>query len=96
MTDPLTLLAALRRPCLLIRAAKFGLTDYRRDRDLARLTQSTTLPSPRRAVSLLMSEEHRLEETRRSGDATYSVARHIEVLVALMAEARLMPQPAVA
>ena len=96
MTDPLTLLAALRRPCLLIRAAKFGLTDYRRDRDLARLTQSATLPSPLRAVSMLMSEEHRLEETRRSGDATYSVARHIEVLIALMAEARLMPQPAIA
>ena len=96
MTDPLTLLAALRRPCLLIRAAKFGLNDYRRDRDLRRLTQSATLPSPGRAVGLLMSEENRLEETRRSGDATYSVARHIEVLIALMAEARLMPQPAIA
>ena len=96
MTDPLTLLAALRRPCLLIRAAKFGLNDYRRDRDLRRLTQSATLPSPGRAVGLLMSEENRLEETRRSGDATYSVARHIEVLVALMAEARLMPHPAIA
>jgi len=92
MTDALTLLAALRRPCLLIRAAKFGLADYRRDRDLRRLTQSSSLPSPGRAVNLLISEENRLEETRRTGDATYSVARHIEVLVALMAEARLMPQ----
>ena len=94
MTDPLTLLAALRRPCLLIRAAKFGMSDYRRDRDLRRLTQSATLPSPGRAVSLLISEENRLEETRQSGDAAYSVARHIEVLIALMAEARLLP-PAV-
>lgn len=92
MTDPLKLLAAIRRPCLLIRAAKFGLTDYRRDRDLKRLTQSVTLPSPGRAVGLLMSEENRLEETRQSGDATYSVSRHIDVLIALMAEARLMPQ----
>lgn len=92
MNDPVKCLAALRRPSLLIRAAKFGLSDYRRDRDLRRLTQSSSLPSPGRALGLLMTEEGRIEETRRTGDATYSAARHIELLIALMAEARLMPQ----
>ena len=33
-----------------------------------------------------------MEQTRRAGDAGYSVARHIEVLIALMAEVRLLPR----
>ena len=33
-----------------------------------------------------------MEETRRAGDAAYSVSRHIEVLIALIAEARLLPR----
>lgn len=96
MNDPVKLLGALRRPSLLIRAAKFGLTDYRRERDLRRLTQSNSLPSPSRALGLLISEEGRMEETRRLGATTYSAARHIDLLIALMAEARLVPQEAVA
>ena len=92
MTDPLTLLNALRRPSLLIRAARFGLSDYRRERDLRRLTQTSALPSPDRAMGILMSEEETLEQTRRAGDAAYSVSRHVEVLIALMAEAQLLPR----
>lgn len=92
MTDPKTLLNSLRRPSLLIRAARFGLTDYCRERDLRRLTRGTALPSPDRAMGFLMSEEQALEQTRRTGDATYSVTRHIDVLIALMGEARLLPQ----
>jgi Family of unknown function (DUF6477) len=67
MNDPVKFLAALRRPSLLIRAAKFGMTDYRRERDLRRLTQSSSLPSPGRALWLLISEEGRMEETRKTG-----------------------------
>jgi len=92
MTDFLSLLANLRRPRLLIRAARFGLCDYRRDRDLRRLIDGS--PSPDRALPRLLCEEERLEETRRSGDAAYSVGRHIDVLIALMAEARLLPRDA--
>lgn len=96
MTDPVTLLNALRRPSLLIQAARFGMSDYRRDRDLRRLTQTTALPSPAHAMGLLMTEEDLLEQTRRTGDATYNVSRHVEVLIALMAEARLLPRPGLA
>ncbi len=38
MTDFRAILATLRRPRLLIRAARLGMEDYRRDRDLGRLT----------------------------------------------------------
>lgn len=90
MTDFQALLANLSRPRLLIRAARFGLADYKRDRDLRRLLGQT--PSPDRAVERLMSEEERLEEGRRAGDAAYSVTRHIDILIALISEIRLLPR----
>jgi len=88
MTDFRTLLAQMRRPHLLIRAARFGVQEYRRERDLRRLgAPSGPLE---RAVTRLFQDEAEMEETRRAGDASYSVARHIEVLIALMAEVRLL------
>lgn len=89
MTEARPALADLRRPRILVNAARHGLSGYRRDRDLKRLIDND-LP-PETAVPRLMSEEERLEETRRAGDAAYSVMRHIEVLSALIAEARLLP-----
>ena len=90
MTDFRALLADLRRPQLLIRAARCGLSDYRRERDLRRLINGQ--PSPDRAVRRLLSEEEQLEAIRRAGEPTYSVARHIEILIALMGEVRLLPR----
>ncbi|MBC7154618.1 MAG: hypothetical protein H5U19_08410 [Rhodobacteraceae bacterium] len=92
MTDFSAILKDLRRPRLLIRAARHGLSDYRRDRDLKRLLHLGALPSPDRALSVLLSEEAEIEGNRQTGSACYNVARHIEVLIALMAEARLLPR----
>lgn len=93
MTDFRTLLADLRRPRLLLRAARCGLDDYRRDRDLKRLLNGDCPSAPERTLPRLIDEEERLEATRRRGDATYSLSRHIDVLIALLAELRLLPQP---
>ncbi|MDR0810376.1 MAG: DUF6477 family protein [Gemmobacter sp.] len=93
MTDFRTLLAELRRPRLLIRAARCGMEDYRRERDLKRLLRHE-ISSPERALPRLLDEEERLEQTRRDGDASYSLNRHIEVLIALLGEMRLLPNPA--
>lgn len=90
MTDFRTILSNLRRPRLLIRAARFGLEDYSRDRDLRRLLAVPA--SPERSVPQLLAEEERLEQIRQTGDIAYPVARHIEVLVALMAEVQLLPR----
>jgi len=92
MTDLIELISALRRPRLLIRAARFGQRDYNRRRDLKRLIAGTDLPGPEAALRVLISEEERLEEERREGLASYSLMRHIEVLIALMAELRLLPR----
>jgi hypothetical protein len=88
MSDFRMILANLRRPRLLMNAARFGLGDYRRERDLRRLVRCGL--SPMETVPSLISVEAELEETRLAGDASYSVTRHIEVLIALLAEARLL------
>ena len=93
MSELFSLVTQLRRPRLLIRAARAGLTEYNRTKDLKRLTRLADAPSPDRALKMLMDEEARIEETRQSGDAAYSLTRHIELLSAMMAEARLLPRP---
>lgn len=93
MNDLINLVHALRRPQLLIRAARHGLCDYNRGRALKRLTRMPTLPSPRGAVQSLLGVESDLEDARQNGDASYNVSRHVEVLIALIAEARLLTRP---
>ncbi len=92
MFDILRRISSLRRPRLLVRAARIGVAEYHRERDLCRLMNIAHLPNPETAVSTLLDEEVLLEETRQRGDANYSPMRHVEVLIALMAEARLLPQ----
>ena len=90
MQDAVTILSQLRRPRLLIRAARAGLADYRREVHLAR-TLGTA--APRRsgpALVKLMELEGVLNDARLERCASYSVARHVEVMIAMMGEARLM------
>jgi hypothetical protein len=89
MTDFRAYLAELRRPRLLVRAARHGLQDYRRERDLKRLFGGPAPVSPEVTMARLLSEEEQIETTRRTGDARYSIARHIELLIALIAESHL-------
>lgn len=89
MTDPRPHLAALRRPRILMAAVRFALHDYQRGRMLKRLTPGETAPD--RVLPRLIATEARIEETRQAGDAAYSIAEHIEVLVAMVAESRLLP-----
>lgn len=88
MTDFRDHLADMRRPRLLIRAARFGLSHYRRDRDLRRLIDLPT--TPELAFNRLLQAEGKLEQNRQNGDAAYSVARHIDLLIALLAESKLL------
>lgn len=88
MTDLLRFLETLRRPRLLIRAARFATTDYARSRHLSRLLGAD---APDRALVILtrlIALEATLDHDRLCDDAGYSVSKHIEVLAAIMAEAR--------
>jgi hypothetical protein len=86
MTDSTSVFQTLRRPKLLIRAARITAAGYRRDRDLSRLMALRGEGSTDARVRRLLSIEADLDDTRRKGDATYSITRHVEVLAALMAE----------
>jgi plasmid stability protein len=83
-------LATIRRPRLLVRAARHGLEEYNRNRDLRRILRGESLPAPSDALPRLMDMEAAHEQTRKRGDASYSIARHLEILIALMAESRLV------
>lgn len=91
MIDTASILSTLRRPRILIRAARAGVTEYRRDRDLKRFIKNPKSATTQAAFDALITEERRLESVRARGDATYSVQRHVAVLTALIAEARHLP-----
>jgi Family of unknown function (DUF6477) len=90
MHDIISVLETIRRPRLLMQAAKHALAAYQRNRDLRRLIGVET--SPAQAVAKLISVEERVEQTRLSGEADYSPADHIELLAALIAEASRLPR----
>ncbi|NPD15701.1 hypothetical protein HOY34_10855 [Xinfangfangia sp. D13-10-4-6] len=93
MPDFRAALSEIRRPGLLMRAVRFALKDYRRASVLKRLAPHENRSD--RIISRLFETEARLEEIRRSGHSTYAISDHIEVLVALIAETRLLQPKAV-
>ena len=94
MKDILGMLQVLRRPRLLIRAARIGVQEYRRDPHLYRLLGYGALPRSGAALMRLMEIEADLEDRRRTGDAGYSISRHVEVLCAMMGEAQVLRESA--
>ena len=89
MTDPMSRLAALSRPRLLVRAARFGMAEFNRSRSLRRLLPGEATPAPGQAFEALLKRESDMDAARREGIAAYSPALHIEMLAALMHEARI-------
>ncbi|MDT8326232.1 MAG: DUF6477 family protein [Roseovarius sp.] len=90
MNDILTTLDSLRRPPLLIRAARIGVTEYRRAPHLRRYLGVGTLPRSGAALLQLIEIEAELERDRKTRAAGYSAAHHVDVLIAMMGEARLL------
>ncbi len=90
MEDALTMISRLKRPTLLVRTARHGLADYKRVVHLRRLLKTEAVPGPSQAIIKLMDLEVELDHQRQNKRAEYSVARHVEALVALMSEARIL------
>ncbi|MCT4559297.1 MAG: DUF6477 family protein [Pelagimonas sp.] len=90
MKDVLGIVRDLRRPRLLVRAAKAGVLDYKRDPHLHRLFGHANLPRPGAALMKLIEMESELDDLRLADDAAYRVARHVEVLIAVMGEAQVL------
>ncbi|MGR3615784.1 MAG: DUF6477 family protein [Paracoccaceae bacterium] len=90
MQDVLGMLTTLRRPSLLIRAARIGAQSYRRDRHLRRLLGYGALPRPAEALLRLIEIERDHNEARQKNAAEYSLPRHLDFLIAMMGEAQLL------
>jgi len=88
MSDTLIRLSRLRRPRLLMRAAHIGAAGYWRNRHLARHLDGTGLPDSDLALDRLLDIEAGMNNQRKVGDAGYSPARHVELLIAVLGEAR--------
>lgn len=89
MQDVMTTLSTLRRPRLLIRAARIGAREYDRERHLQRLLGFGALPGPGSALMKLMDLERQVDDLRREENAAYSLVRHLDLLIAMMGEAQL-------
>ena len=96
MQDVFTRITRLERPRLLSRAARAGAPAYRRDVHLPRLLGAHMLPRHKQALTVLADLEAELEAQRKEGDTSYSVSKHIDVLIALVAEAHLLRNSAYA
>lgn len=92
MQDVLSRLTRMRRPALLMRAARIGAGEYRRERALPRLYGLESLPGPIEALTRLIELEDWHDECRRAGDAAYSAVRHVDTMIALLGEARLLAE----
>lgn len=90
MIDLTSLLTARRRPRLLVRAARIGARDYRRDIHLPRLLGYGHQPAPAPALLRLLEIEAEHDDRRKDNDAGYSLTRHLDVLIAIMGEAQLL------
>jgi hypothetical protein len=90
MQDILSRISMLNRPKLLVSAARHGAQNYQREKHLPRLLNLGTCAKHGQALMLLSDVEDTLNEQRLTHDAAYSLTRHVEVLIAIVAEAQLM------
>ena len=91
MTDPLiTRLENAKRPKLLMRAAKYACSYYRRETDLDRLLGAERTHSQTDIVERLLDKENDLNDKRHLNDASYVVTDHVNCLAALISESITM------
>ena len=90
MQDVLGMMNRLTRPKLLIRAARLGAEDYRRDTHLPRVLGYGQMPRTADALMQLMQHEAVMNEQRKARDARYSLPSHLDLLIAMIGEARIL------
>ena len=93
----LQMLAGINRPRLLLRTARFGTLEYNRETDLRRILRVPATPPPGAStVSRLIELEHLHESIRtrpkHEVGNPWRAARHVDVLIALICEARLIAE----
>lgn len=90
MQDLLSMLHTLHSPRLMMRAARIGAETYLRTNHLPRLLGYGVMPRHGAALMKLMEHEADLNDQRKAADAGYSLIRHIDILIAMVGEARVL------
>ena len=90
MQDILSMLEGMKRPRLLMRAARHGANDYQRDVHLPRLLGYGNLPGTGAALLRLLEVESSINEQRIDQDSNYSLLRHIDLMIAIVGECRML------
>ncbi len=91
MIDAASRLTALRRPAILVAAARHGVAEGPdRTRLLRRVLRGQRAPAPgsSQALALLLDREAELEAMRTARDPAYACAAHVEAVTAIMLEDR--------
>lgn len=92
MQDLTTRLERLRRPRLLMRAARIGASDYRRSIHLPRLLGSAHGARSGAILVRLIELEEIVNAQRLEDQSDYNILRHIDLLIALVAESQIWAQ----
>ena len=87
MTLLIDTLAEMKRPGLLVRTARLALQNFHRETVHRKLFGE--IATCENTGLVLLEIEDALNTQRKTGDASYSIARHISALAALMYEAEL-------
>ncbi len=88
MTTRTSALTGMRRSKILVESARIGIKHYRREKAL-KLLFKTNRPCTKTAMVLaLQAQEQDIEQLRQNGDGNYRAQRHVQVMTALIAEAR--------
>lgn len=90
MQDILCKLEQIRRPRFLLRFARLGALEYTRNQHLKRHFTYDTMPSHSEALTWLFELEVKVDARRRTDSATYSLIEHMDLLIAMLGEARLL------
>lgn len=88
--DILQDVAALKRPSMLVRAAKEGALGYRREAHLRRYFGEQQQQCGADLLSKIMRLETEQNVQRKTAQAEYSITQHVDILIALVGEAQIL------
>lgn len=88
--DILQEVAALKRPSMLVRAAKEGALGYRREAHLRRYFGEQQRQCGADLLSKIMRLETEQNVQRKTERAEYSITQHVDILIALIGEAQIL------
>ena len=72
-------LSDLRRPRILVRAARIGAEEFHRSTHLPRLLGHSDLSDGMKVIDELSGIEREIESLRKEGQLNYSISQHVDV-----------------